>query len=168
MLKLDIIDNFSKNSTFVFLLSSKAGGLGLNLCAASRLIMFDIDWNPATDHQAMARVWRDGQKLPVKIYRLLSTSTIEEKIYQRQVLKNDLSLTILDEKTLIQSFSKDEVSSLFSFPQTSTCKTHEIISKKLVKLLLKYRSTRRVILFLHSSLLLILTKFCPTQSLKVL
>ena len=53
----------------VFLLSSKAGGVGLNLVGASRLIMYDIDWNPANDLQAMARIWRDGQKKTVRIYR---------------------------------------------------------------------------------------------------
>ncbi|KAI8901475.1 SNF2 family N-terminal domain-containing protein [Globomyces pollinis-pini] len=61
-----------------FLLSSKAGGVGLNLVGASRLILFDIDWNPSIDKQAMARIWRDGQTKPVFIYRLLSTGTIEE------------------------------------------------------------------------------------------
>jgi SNF2 family DNA or RNA helicase len=49
--------------------------------------MFDINWNPATDRQAMARVWRDGQKRTGMIYRLISTDTIEEQIYQRQLLK---------------------------------------------------------------------------------
>ena len=52
-----------------------------------RLVMFDPDWNPANDEQAMARVWRDGQKKPVFIYRLLTTGTIEEKIFQRQTHK---------------------------------------------------------------------------------
>lgn len=54
------------------MLSSKAGGCGLNLIGANRLVMFDPDWNPANDEQAMARVWRDGQKKMCYIYRLLS------------------------------------------------------------------------------------------------
>ena len=53
----------------IFLLSSKAGGVGLNLIGASRLILYDIDWNPANDMQAMARIWREGQKRTVQIYR---------------------------------------------------------------------------------------------------
>ena len=53
----------------VFLLSAKAGGVGLNLIGASRLILFDSDWNPANDAQAMARIWRDGQKRSVYIYK---------------------------------------------------------------------------------------------------
>ena len=56
------------------MLSSKAGGCGLNLIGANRLVMFDPDWNPANDDQAMARVWRDGQKKICFIYRLLSVS----------------------------------------------------------------------------------------------
>ncbi|KAF3607253.1 hypothetical protein DY000_02049928 [Brassica cretica] len=64
---------------FAFLLSSKAGGCGLNLIGANRLVLFDPDWNPANDKQAAARVWRDGQKKRVYVYRFLSTGTIEEK-----------------------------------------------------------------------------------------
>ena len=51
------------------MLSSKAGGCGLNLIGANRLVMFDPDWNPANDDQAMARVWRDGQKKKVCVIR---------------------------------------------------------------------------------------------------
>lgn len=54
------------------MLSSKAGGCGLNLIGANRLVMFDPDWNPANDEQAMARVWRDGQRKTCYIYRLLA------------------------------------------------------------------------------------------------
>lgn len=61
---------------FVFMLSSKAGGCGLNLIGANRLVMFDPDWNPANDEQAMARVWRDGQKKTCYIYRLLSVRMV--------------------------------------------------------------------------------------------
>jgi len=56
------------------MLSSKAGGCGLNLIGANRLVMFDPDWNPANDDQAMARVWRDGQKKQCYIYRLIVVS----------------------------------------------------------------------------------------------
>lgn len=56
------------------MLSSKAGGCGLNLIGANRLVMFDPDWNPANDDQAMARVWRDGQKKHCFVYRFLAVS----------------------------------------------------------------------------------------------
>ena len=72
-LRQNIVDQFnSKHSkTFIFLLSSKAGGCGLNLIGANRLVLFDPAWNPATDRQAMARVWRDGQTKSVFIYRMV-------------------------------------------------------------------------------------------------
>lgn len=82
----------------VFLLSAKAGGVGLNLVGASRLVLFDSDWNPATDLQAMSRIWRDGQKKSVFIYRLFSAGTIEEKILQRQISKTGISSAVVDPK----------------------------------------------------------------------
>ena len=81
---MDSFNSGSVNHSFAFLLSSKAGGCGLNLIGANRLIMVDADWNPATDHQAMARVYRQGQKKPCFIFRLFTTGTVEEIIYQRQ------------------------------------------------------------------------------------
>lgn len=61
--------NFSICFLVIFLLSAKAGGVGLNLIGASRLVLYDVDWNPASDLQAMSRIWRDGQKRNVYIYR---------------------------------------------------------------------------------------------------
>lgn len=77
LIQLKIVERFNDpaSSDFAFLLSSKAGGCGLNLIGANRLVMFDPDWNPANDDQAMARVWRDGQKKPCFVYRLLSVSS---------------------------------------------------------------------------------------------
>ena len=69
-----IVDSFNnpESDTFVFLLSAKAGGVGLNLIGASRLVLYDNDWNPAADLQAMSRIWRDGQQKDVYIYRLIT------------------------------------------------------------------------------------------------
>lgn len=69
-----VVDAFNRDDSdqFVFMLSSKAGGCGLNLIGANRLVMFDPDWNPANDDQAMARVWRDGQKKVCFVYRMLA------------------------------------------------------------------------------------------------
>ena len=67
----------------------------MNLTGASRLIMYDLDWNPANDHQAMARIWRGSQKRACFIYRLLSAGTIEERIYQRQLRKDDLASLVV-------------------------------------------------------------------------
>ncbi|VDN58976.1 unnamed protein product [Dracunculus medinensis] len=73
-----IVEKFNdpESPEYVFLLSSKAGGCGLNLIGANRLVMFDPDWNPANDDQAMARIWRDGQKKHCFIYRLLAVSCV--------------------------------------------------------------------------------------------
>ena len=95
----------------------------------SHLILYDIDWNPATDIQAMSRVWRDGQKHPVHISRLLLTGTIEEKIYQRQISKQGLSGAVVDlSKTsdYIQ-FSVEELKNLFTLHESSHCVTHDLL-----------------------------------------
>lgn len=73
------------------MLSSKAGGCGLNLIGANRLVMFDPDWNPANDEQAMARVWRDGQKKICYIYRLLSVSFFHKALRKKKQKKNIFS-----------------------------------------------------------------------------
>lgn len=70
-----LVDQFNDpdGGQFVFLLSSKAGGCGINLVGANRLVLFDPDWNPAADQQALARVWRDGQTKECFVYRFIST-----------------------------------------------------------------------------------------------
>ncbi|KAA8589911.1 hypothetical protein FQN60_013276 [Etheostoma spectabile] len=114
------------NPEFIFMLSSKAGGCGLNLIGANRLVMFDPDWNPANDEQAMARVWRDGQKKTCYIYRLLSTGTIEEKILQRQAHKKALSSCVVDEEQDVERhFSLGELRELFTLNEETTSDTHD-------------------------------------------
>jgi len=71
------------DNIYLFLLTTRVGGLGINLVGANRIIIYDPDWNPSTDMQARERAWRIGQKRQVTIYRLLTTGTIEEKIYHR-------------------------------------------------------------------------------------
>lgn len=73
----------SDPSIHVFLLTTRVGGLGVNLTGADRVLLYDPDWNPMTDVQARERAWRVGQKRQVTIYRLLTSGTIEEKIYHR-------------------------------------------------------------------------------------
>ncbi|KAJ7905599.1 DNA repair protein, SNF2 family [Mycena olivaceomarginata] len=116
-----LVDQFNdpEGKEFIFLLSSKAGGCGINLIGANRLILFDparTDWNPAADQQALARVWRDGQKKECFVYRFISTGTIEEKIFQRQANKQALSSAVVDEKEDIERhFSVDALRKLFLF-----------------------------------------------------
>ncbi|KAL3046951.1 hypothetical protein OYC64_021220 [Pagothenia borchgrevinki] len=118
--------NTPSNPEFIFMLSSKAGGCGLNLIGANRLVMFDPDWNPANDEQAMARVWRDGQKKTCYIYRLLSTGTIEEKILQRQAHKKALSSCVVDEEQDVERhFSLGELRELFNLNEETISDTHD-------------------------------------------
>uniref|UniRef100_A0A914LH77 DNA repair and recombination protein RAD54-like n=1 Tax=Meloidogyne incognita TaxID=6306 RepID=A0A914LH77_MELIC len=123
-----IVEKFNdpKSDCFAFLLSSKAGGCGLNLIGANRLVMFDPDWNPANDGQAMARVWRDGQKKTCFVYRLLSRGTIEEKIFQRQTHKKALSSCVVDEvENVARHFSADELKTLFQLETQTSSDTHD-------------------------------------------
>ncbi|KAF8520381.1 SNF2 family N-terminal domain-containing protein [Hysterangium stoloniferum] len=122
----EFVDGFNKSSQangFLFLLSAKAGGVGLNLIGASRLILIDSDWNP-----------RDGQKRPVFIYRLLTTGTIDEKIYQRQVTKTGLSDSLMsnhlneETKPKSDSFSPQELRDLFTIHTSTPCHTHDLLS----------------------------------------
>ncbi|XP_075965753.1 DNA repair and recombination protein RAD54B [Anarhichas minor] len=126
-----LVDGFNSpySQNFLFLLSSKAGGVGLNLVGASHLVLYDIDWNPANDIQAMARVWRDGQKKTVHIYRLLTAGTIEERIFQRQVSKQGLSGTVVDlgKRAEHTSFSTSELRDLFSLTDTLSL-THDLLN----------------------------------------
>ena len=95
----DLVDTFNRTSStqvFAFLLSAKAGGQGLNLIGASRIVLFDIDWNPAIDAQAMARIHRDGQKRGCVVYRLLLMGALEERIWQRQVNKVGLAESVME------------------------------------------------------------------------
>ncbi|PFH54278.1 hypothetical protein AMATHDRAFT_72780 [Amanita thiersii Skay4041] len=123
-----LVDQFNNpdGKEFIFLLSSKAGGCGINLIGANRLILFDPDWNPAADQQALARVWRDGQRKECFVYRFISTGTIEEKIFQRQANKQALSSAVVDEKEDAERhFSLDALRQLFLFNELTTCETHE-------------------------------------------
>lgn len=127
----ELVNRFNSKhlDDFVFLLSSKAGGVGLNLVGASRLVLYDIDWNPANDLQAMARVWRDGQKKQVYIYRFLTTGTIEEKIYQRQISKQGLSGAVIDARDTNEvQFSQEDLKDLFTMNEITDCDTHDLLS----------------------------------------
>eukprot|EP00775_Hariotina_reticulata_P011378 gene11378-11527_t len=110
-----IVDNFNlRNIGQVFLLSTRAGGAGLNLIGANHLVLYDSDWNPAMDKQAMARIWRDGQQKPCHVYRLLTTGTIEEKVYQRQMMKSDLAGATMQSGTSVANLSHSDLKELFT------------------------------------------------------
>ncbi|RZB75412.1 Switch 2 isoform B [Glycine soja] len=91
-LRQSLVDDFNSSpSKQVFLISTRAGGLGLNLVSANRVVIFDPNWNPAQDLQAQDRSFRFGQKRHVVVFRLLAAGSLEELVYSRQVYKQQLS-----------------------------------------------------------------------------
>lgn len=126
----ELVDTFNRSAAsecFAFLLSAKSGGVGLNLIGASRLVLFDVDWNPATDLQAMARIHRDGQKRPCVIYRFVMAGGLDEKIWQRQTTKLGLASNIMDQKGGTSSFTKEELKDLFRLDEGLSCQTHDLL-----------------------------------------
>ncbi|KAJ1988438.1 DNA repair protein rhp26 [Dimargaris cristalligena] len=115
-----LLDSFNQTrGIFLFLLTTKVGGLGTNLTGADRVIIFDPDWNPSTDTQARERAWRLGQKRPVAIYRLMTAGTIEEKIYQRQIYKQFLTSKILKDPKQKRFFKSNDLRDLFTLGSDS-------------------------------------------------
>ncbi|XP_027191860.1 switch 2 isoform X3 [Cicer arietinum] len=91
-LRQSLVDDFNSSaSKQVFLISTRAGGLGLNLVSANRVVIFDPNWNPAQDLQAQDRSFRYGQKRHVVVFRLLAAGSLEELVYSRQVYKQQLA-----------------------------------------------------------------------------
>ena len=116
---------------FLFLLTTKVGGLGINLTGADRVIIFDPDWNPSTDLQARERAWRIGQRKDVTIYRLLITGTIEEKIYHRQIFKQLLSKRVLQDPKQRRFFKSNDLYDLFKLgdeEDTDATETSAVLS----------------------------------------
>ncbi|XP_043203985.1 chromatin-remodeling ATPase INO80-like [Amphibalanus amphitrite] len=92
----DMVEDFqTRSDIFVFLLSTRAGGLGINLTAADTVIFYDSDWNPTVDQQAMDRAHRLGQTRQVTVYRLISKGTIEERILERAREKNEIQRMVI-------------------------------------------------------------------------
>lgn len=133
--KLVDLFNDPKRDEFVFLLSSKAGGCGLNLVGANHLVLFDPDWNPANDLQAMARVWRPGQTKKVFLYRTLCTGTIEEKIFQRQVAKLSLADSVVaGDADSMPDFSLKDLRDIFTYRgEESVSDTHDLLACRCAK-----------------------------------
>ncbi|KAI7805909.1 DNA excision repair protein ERCC-6 isoform X1 [Triplophysa rosa] len=110
-----LITQYNQNKDiFVFLLTTRVGGLGVNLTGANRVVIYDPDWNPSTDTQARERAWRIGQKQQVTVYRLLTAGTIEEKIYHRQIFKQFLTNRVLKDPKQRRFFKSNDVYELFT------------------------------------------------------
>ncbi|KAK9811155.1 hypothetical protein WJX73_007203 [Symbiochloris irregularis] len=110
-----LVDHFNADEDlFVFLLTTKVGGIGINLTGADRVMLYDPDWNPSTDMQARERAWRVGQQREVIIYRLITSGTIEEKVYHRQIYKQFLTNKVLSDPRQKRFFKSKDMRDLFT------------------------------------------------------
>lgn len=116
-----------ESDCFAFLLSTRAGGVGLNLCAADTIIFYDSDFNPQSDMQAASRAHRIGQTKPVLVFRLVCRETVEEIILARAQRKLLLSGQLL-EKGKFSSFNSDKSSDLFDSTDDQSVGKDELIS----------------------------------------
>jgi len=110
--------NAPGSEKFIFMLSTRAGGLGINLATADVVILYDSDWNPQADLQAQDRAHRIGQTKPVSVYRLVTEGTVEEQIIERALLKLKLDAVVVQQGRLASAskgLSKDELTSMVQF-----------------------------------------------------
>ncbi|UJR29368.1 hypothetical protein I4U23_010580 [Adineta vaga] len=112
---MKLFNDTNNSRSRLYLISTLAGGLGVNLFSANRVIILDTSWNPAHDLQAMFRSYRLGQTKPVYIYRLMVKGTMEEKIYKRQITKQAMFHRVVDAKQLARHFTYDELAQLYQF-----------------------------------------------------
>ena len=108
-----VIKEFN-NKASVFLISLKAGGVGLNLTKADYVFMLNPWWNPAAEAQAISRAHRIGQTKSVFVYRFLSSGTIEEKIAKLQQEKSELADTFINSNNPLSELSREDILELFS------------------------------------------------------
>ncbi len=113
--RIKMVDEFNENPDIkIFLISLKAGGTGLNLTGADMVIHYDPWWNLSAENQATDRAYRIGQKNNVQVYKLITKNSIEEKIYELQMKKEELIDNILSTKTtFINKLTKEEIMNLF-------------------------------------------------------
>lgn len=135
------IDRFSnlENDSFVFLLCTKAGGVGINLTAADTVVIFDSDWNPQNDIQAQARCHRIGQKKSVKVYRLLTRNTYEREMFDKAGMKLGLDKAVLGKMrpSRAEGGNDDTSSSGSHNPQLSKTEVENLLKKGAYGLLME-------------------------------
>jgi len=129
-----IVDRFNKEDTSfdAMLLSTKAAGIGLTLTGADRAIIYDPSWNPADDSQAVDRCYRIGQKNNVTVYRFITAGTVEERMYEKQVLKDGIRRTITTKSGCAteRHFSDKDLSRLFELLPDKVCEMLDKIKEK--------------------------------------
>ncbi|KAJ3494168.1 hypothetical protein NLG97_g4256 [Lecanicillium saksenae] len=101
----NMIKDFNTGSAAVYLISTNAGGVGLNIHGANRVVIFDFKWNPVSDQQAIGRAYRLGQKKPVFVYRFVVAGSFEDDLHNKAVFKTQLASRVVDQKNVV-SWSK--------------------------------------------------------------
>ncbi|KAJ7333824.1 DNA excision repair protein ERCC-6-like [Desmophyllum pertusum] len=126
-----LINTFQTDSSYTcFLLTTQVGGVGITLTAADRVVIFDPSWNPASDAQAVDRVYRIGQKKSVVVYRLITCGTLEEKIYRKQIFKDALmKQTTGLSKNPFRYFSHQELRDLFTLDDPYISRTQQQLAQ---------------------------------------
>ncbi|XP_062854395.1 DNA excision repair protein ERCC-6-like 2 [Trichomycterus rosablanca] len=140
--RIHIVKEFNSTTDInLCLVSTMAGGLGLNFVGANVVVLFDPTWNPANDLQAIDRAYRIGQCRDVKVFRFISLGTVEEIIYLRQIYKQQLQSSVIGKENARRYFEAVQgtegqagelfgIRNLFRFQTNGTCLTHRILERE--------------------------------------
>ncbi|EPE05459.1 dna excision repair protein [Ophiostoma piceae UAMH 11346] len=133
-----VVDDFNSDpAQFVFLISTKAGGVGLNITSANKVVIFDPHWNPAYDLQAQDRAYRIGQVRDVDVFRLVSAGTIEEIVYARQIYKQqqaNIGYSASTERRYFRGVQEDSErkGEIFGLNNLFTFHTNQVVLRDIV------------------------------------
>lgn len=144
-----LVDSFSNGADRIFYMTTRTGGVGLNLQSASRVIMVNGSWNPSIDKQACFRAYRFGQEKEVFVYRFVILGTIEEHIYQLAAHKNLMSMRLVDDVDVERIFSQDMLQRKTEFTYERLHRTEDAIINKFTNI---FQVSSHDVLFLEANM----------------